>query len=151
ARVRQMATRPSRQSRPRCFRINYLALALALLFAGAEDHDAPLGSVSASRCFMKRSSAHLESTRMTHRIERSTNARGVTFILSGDMDSAHVTELEALIAAVSNRLLVLDLADVTLVNREAIGFLAGVEAAGVTLVNCPEDVRSLIYAEQGEG
>ena len=87
---------------------------------------------------------------MTHRIERSTNARGVTFILSGDMDMAHVTELEALMAAVSNRPVVLDLADVTLVNRDAIGFLAGVEAAGGTLVNCPEYVRSWIDAEQGD-
>ena len=87
---------------------------------------------------------------MTHRIERSTNARGVTFILSGDMDSAHVIELEQLMAAVSNRAVFLDLADVTLVNREAIGFLAGVEAAGATLVNCPEYVRSWIDADQDE-
>ena len=87
---------------------------------------------------------------MTHRIERSTNARGVTFVLSGEMDSDHVTELEALMAAVSNRPVLLDLADVTLVNREAIGFLAGVEAAGATLVNCPEYVRSWIDAEQGD-
>ena len=86
---------------------------------------------------------------MTHRIERSTSARGVTFILSGDIDSAHVNELETLMAAVSNHPVVLDLADVTLVNREAIGFLAGVEAAGATLVNCPEYVRSWIDAEQG--
>ena len=87
---------------------------------------------------------------MTHRIERSTNARGVTFILSGDMDSAHVIELETLMAAASNRHVFLDLADVTLVNREAIGFLAGVEAAGATLVNCPEYVRRWIDAEQGD-
>jgi anti-anti-sigma regulatory factor len=87
---------------------------------------------------------------MTHRIERSTNARGVTFILSGDMDSAHVIELETLMAAASNGPVFLDLADVTLVNREAIGFLAGVEAAGATLVNCPEYVRSWIDAEQGD-
>ena len=87
---------------------------------------------------------------MTHRIERSTSARGVTFILSGDLDSPHAIELEALMAAVSNRPVVLDLADVTLVNREAIGFLAGVEAAGATLVNCPEYVRSWIDAEQGD-
>ncbi len=86
---------------------------------------------------------------MTYRIERSTNARGVTFLLSGEMDSDHVGELEALMAADSNRLVFLDLADVTLVNREAIGFLAGVEAAGAVLVNCPEYVRSWIDAEQG--
>jgi ABC-type transporter Mla MlaB component len=87
---------------------------------------------------------------VTHRIERSTTRRGVTFVLSGEMDGDHVTELEALMAAVSNRPVCLDLADVTLVNREAIGFLAGVEAAGATLVNCPEYVRSWIDAEQGD-
>ena len=47
------------------------------------------------------------------------------------------------------RLVALDLAEVTLVKREAIKFLAGVEAAGTVLVNCPEDVRSWIDAEQG--
>ena len=36
---------------------------------------------------------------MTYRIERSTNAKGVTFLLSGEMDSDHVTELGALMAA----------------------------------------------------
>jgi ABC-type transporter Mla MlaB component len=86
---------------------------------------------------------------MTHRIERSTHPRGVTFVLSGDMDRDHVTELEALMAAEGNRLVSLDLADVTRLNREAIDFLAGVEAAGATLINCPEYVRSWIDAEQG--
>jgi ABC-type transporter Mla MlaB component len=86
---------------------------------------------------------------MSYRIERSTDARGVTFLLSGEMDSDHVAELEALMAAESDRLVSLDLTDVTLVNREAIAFLAGVEAAGAILVNCPEYVRSWIDAEQG--
>ena len=86
---------------------------------------------------------------MTYRIERSTDARGVTFLLSGEMDSDHVAELEALMATESNRLVFLDLTDVTVVNREAITFLAGVEAAGAVLVNCPEYVRSWIDAEQG--
>ena len=87
---------------------------------------------------------------MTHRIERSANARGVAFVLSGDMDSAHVTELETLMATASNRLVVLDLADVTLVAREAMTFLARVEAAGAVLVNCPEYVRRWIDAERGD-
>jgi anti-anti-sigma regulatory factor len=86
---------------------------------------------------------------MSYRIERSTDARGVTFLLSGEMDSDHVAELEALMATESNRLVFLDLTDVTVVNREAITFLAGVEAAGAVLVNCPEYVRSWIDAEQG--
>ena len=87
---------------------------------------------------------------MTHRIQRSTDARGVTFVLGGQMDSSHVAELEALMAAeVQMASIFLDLADVTLVNREAIAFLAGVEAAGAVLVNGPEYVRSWIDAEQG--
>jgi len=65
------------------------------------------------------------------------------------MDSDHVGELEALMAADSNRLVSLDLADATLVNRDAMKFLARVEAAGAVLVNCPEYVRSWIDAEQG--
>ena len=77
------------------------------------------------------------------------DGRGVTFLLSGEMDSDHVAELGALMAAESNRLVCLDLADVTLVNREAMKFLAGVEAAGAVLINCPEYVRSWINAEQG--
>ena len=86
---------------------------------------------------------------MTFRIECSTSGRGVTFALSGEMDSGHVAKLEALMAAESNRLVFLDLADVTVVNREAIRFLAGVKAAGAVLVSCPEYVRSWIDAEQG--
>ena len=70
-------------------------------------------------------------------------------MLSGEMDGSLVAELEALMAAESNRLVCLDLADVMLVNREVITFLAGVEAAGAVLVNCPEYVRSWIDAEQG--
>ena len=74
----------------------------------------------------------------------------MTFALSGEMDSGHVAKLEALMAAESNRLVSLDLADVTLVTREAVTFLARVEAAGAVLVNCPDYVRSWVDAEQGD-
>ena len=87
---------------------------------------------------------------MTHRIERSTTRRGVTFLLSGDMDSRHVADLEALTTAESDRHISLDLANVTLVDREAMTFLARVEAAGAVLVNYPEYVRPWIDAEQGD-
>ena len=86
---------------------------------------------------------------MTYRIERSTSGRGVTFSLSGDMDSSHVDALHALMAAESNRLVSLDLAEVTFVTREAVTFLAHVEAAGAVLVNCPEYVRSWVDADRG--
>lgn len=84
---------------------------------------------------------------MTYRIERSTCGRAVTFFLSGDMDDAAVAELEALMAVESSRLVNLDLAEVTLVTREAVTFLARAEGAGAVLVNCPEYVRSWIDGE----
>ena len=86
---------------------------------------------------------------MTYRIERSTSGRSVTFSLSGEMDGGHVTALEALMAAESSRLVSFDLADVTVVTREAVEFLARVEAAGAGLVNCPEYVRTWVNAERG--
>ena len=86
---------------------------------------------------------------MTFRIERSTSGRRVTFSLSGEMDSSHVEELESLMAAEPNRLVSLHLAEVTVVTREAVKFLARVDAAGVVLVDCPEYVRSWIDAERG--
>lgn len=156
ARVRQMATGRSRQPRPRCFRINHLALALALLFTGADDHAARrsqsfvrLGRVG---CFTESGSGFSGPWRagVTHRIERSTTRRGVTFLLSGDMDNRHVADLEALMTAESNGQISLDLVDVTLVDREAMTFLARVEAAGAVLVNCPEYVRRWIDAETGD-
>lgn len=85
---------------------------------------------------------------MTYRIERTISGRGVTFFLSGEMDRDHLAELGALMAAESNRLVSLDLAEVTLVAREAVKFLARAEAAGAILVNCPAYVRSWIDAEQ---
>jgi len=69
--------------------------------------------------------------------------------MSGEMDSGHVAQLEVLMAAESNRLVFLDLTEVTLVTREAMEFLARVEAAGSVLANCPEYVRSWIDAEKG--
>ena len=151
-----MATGRSRQSRPRRFRINHLALALALLFTGADDHAAgfPISRSVRRRVGLRHGIRERvqQSWRagVTHRIDRSTTRRGVTFLLSGDMDSRHVADLEALMTTESNRHISLDLADVTLVDREAMTFLARVEAAGAVLVNCPEYVRRWIDAEQGE-
>jgi hypothetical protein len=43
--------------------------------------------------------------------------------------------------------IVLDLTEITLVDRAAVRFLAGVEAAGTEIVNCPDYVRTWIAAE----
>ncbi len=69
------------------------------------------------------------------------------FALSGDMDIEHATRLQEFLATEPNGRVTLDLKDVTLVDRAAVRFLAGAEAAGIRIVNCPEYVRSWIAAE----
>ena len=63
------------------------------------------------------------------------------------MDGKQVTDLIGLLAGEPNRRVCLDLNDVTLVNHDAVVFLARAEAQGVVLVNCPDYVRSWIAAE----
>ncbi len=72
----------------------------------------------------------------------------MVFVLSGEMDSQHVERLRELLVGEGDDHVVLDLQDITLVNRDAVRFLAGVEAAGITVANCPEYVRSWIAAEK---
>jgi anti-anti-sigma regulatory factor len=84
---------------------------------------------------------------VTYRIHRSLREHDVLLALSGDLDEGHAVELQAMLAAEETRQVVLDLADVTLVDLDAVRFLARVEAEGAVLVNCPEYVRSWISAE----
>ena len=84
---------------------------------------------------------------MTYRIQRSVCSDAVVFVLGGEMDSEHAAQLRELLTSDGNRRVLLDLEDVTLVDRAAVRFLAQVEAEGVRLVNCPEYVKSWIAAE----
>ena len=85
---------------------------------------------------------------MTYRIHRSTRPGAIVFILSGELDTEHAARLQELLETERNGRVVLDLADVTLVDRVAIRFLAEVEGAGTSIVNCPAYVRSWIAAER---
>jgi hypothetical protein len=60
--------------------------------------------------------------------------------VSGHLQEVHVSMIEELIAKETNPV-ILDLAEVTLVDREAIRFLAACDATGIGLRNCPEFVR----------
>ena len=74
------------------------------------------------------------------RITRAANGEAV-FRLSGRLDAEGVAELERLFKAETNgRRIVLDLKDLTLVDREAIIFLAKCEA-DVQIKNCPPYIR----------
>jgi anti-anti-sigma regulatory factor len=84
---------------------------------------------------------------VTFRIRRSDGPDGTLFALSGEMDADSAWRLEDLLEAERNGPVLLDLGEVTLVARNAVRFLARVEARGTRIVNCPEYVRSWIVAE----
>ncbi len=84
---------------------------------------------------------------MSYRIHHSVQPGANVFALSGVLDTEHATRLEELLSSAAPGRIVLDLKDVTLVDRAAVQFLACVEMAGTELVNCPEYVRSWIAAE----
>ena len=84
---------------------------------------------------------------MTYRIHHSVQSGANVFVLSGVLDTEHATRLQELLSTAAAGRIVLDLKDVTLVDRGAVEFLAQVEMAGTELVNCPEYVRSWIEAE----
>ena len=86
---------------------------------------------------------------MTYRIRESTHAGATVFALSGVLDIEHAARLQELLATASGDRIVLDLNDVTLVDRDAVRFLARVETASTKIVNCPEYVRRWIAVEHG--
>jgi hypothetical protein len=78
------------------------------------------------------------------KIQRSSNGQ-VTYTLSGQIEEADIAELEAVIRSeAKGRRIVLDLKDLTLVGRDAIGFLDRCEVNGITLKNCPAYIREWI-------
>lgn len=82
------------------------------------------------------------------KITRVANGE-VIFRLSGRMDAENIAELQSLLnAETKGRRIVLDLKDLTLLNREAIIFLAKCEADSVQIKNCPPYVREWIAQER---
>ena len=82
------------------------------------------------------------------RIERSANGQ-VVFTLSGRMQTEEIEEFQRLLAAeIPGQALIFNLRDVTLVNRDAVAFLAGCEAKGIKLESCPLYVRNWIDLEK---
>jgi len=82
------------------------------------------------------------------RIQRSANGH-VVFALSGRIEAEDVSELQRLFQLENtDRPLVLDLDDVTLVARDAVEFLARCEAQNIEIRNCPAYIREWIGARQ---
>ena len=94
-----------------------------------------------------RMAPQLQSPREMFQIRQSELNGVVTFALSGHIEEEPLSDLQKLLASQAGArptAVVLDLADVKLVNREAVKFLASCETAGVELKNCPSYVREWI-------
>jgi anti-anti-sigma regulatory factor len=82
------------------------------------------------------------------KIQRSSNGR-VIFTLIGRMQAERVAELEELLQSeAGTRQIVLDLKDLTLVDREAVRFFERCEKRGIKLENCPAYIREWITRER---
>jgi anti-anti-sigma regulatory factor len=82
------------------------------------------------------------------KIQRAANGQ-VVFTVSGRMDAENVGELKALFASeAKGRGIVLDLKDLTLVDRDAVRFLEHCEADSIKLRNCPAYIREWITRER---
>lgn len=81
------------------------------------------------------------------KIQRKANGR-VLFTLSGRIEAEDIDELRKLLELeVAGTYIALDLKDVTLVDRDAIKFLADCEAGSIKLENCPPYVREWVGRE----
>jgi anti-anti-sigma regulatory factor len=85
------------------------------------------------------------------KIQRYANGE-VVLSLIGRMDVENVAELKnAFASEAKGRHIVLDLKDLTLVDRDAVRFLERCEADSIELKNCPAYIREWITRERREG
>ena len=82
------------------------------------------------------------------RIERSANGQ-VVFTLSGRMQTQDIEQVQQLLVVEApGQRLMFNLRDVTLVNQDAVTFLARCEANGIKIENCPLYIRNWIDQEK---
>ena len=84
------------------------------------------------------------------KITRAVNGE-VVIKLSGRMDVENIAELETLVRKeADSRRIVLDLSDLTLVDRDVVRLLGSCEADSIELKNCPAYIREWITRERGK-
>jgi anti-anti-sigma regulatory factor len=82
------------------------------------------------------------------RIQRGAEDGIVVFILSGRIEAEELLELQRVLESeADDHRVTLDLKEVKLVDRDAVGFLAQCEAKGITLAKCPAYIREWIEKE----
>jgi hypothetical protein len=86
---------------------------------------------------------------MTFRIETAARGRFIVFALSGRIEPQAIAELRRLFDLQADYCdIVLDLKDVSLVDRDGMSFLARCEADGVKLENCAPYIREWMEREK---
>ena len=86
---------------------------------------------------------------MAFRIETAARGRFSVLTLSGRIEAQAIAELERLLELqTDHRDIVVDLKDVSLVDREAMRFFARCEADGVKLENCTPYIREWMEREK---
>ena len=84
------------------------------------------------------------------KIKRAANGK-VVFTLSGRMAAENVAELKTLFGSEpKGRRIILDLKDLTLVDREAVRFLESCETDSIKIKNCPAYIREWIRRQRRE-
>src|SRR5579863_7316157 len=88
---------------------------------------------------------------MTLRIDISDERDRVVFTLTGRIQAEQVAELQALVKSdLPDHRIVFDLKELKLVDRDAVRFLADIEAQGGRLRNCSAFVREWVSRERSE-
>ena len=86
---------------------------------------------------------------MTFRIEPAVRGRFTVFILSGRIEKEAIAELRRLFEGQKNRRnIVLDVKDVSVIDRNVMQFLVSCEAEGVKLENCAPYIREWMEREK---
>jgi hypothetical protein len=84
------------------------------------------------------------------KIQRTSNGY-VVFAVSGQLEADSLRELSSLVAMeCSARAVALELKDLVLVDRDAVGFLQACAERGIELRNCPQYIRTWM-ASDAEG
>jgi hypothetical protein len=84
---------------------------------------------------------------MTCRIERLSGKRSVVLRVSGRIEAEHIEMLREMLGQEKLEVAV-DLEEVLIVDRNALGPLARFEQSGVELRNCPAYVRKWILSQR---
>jgi anti-anti-sigma regulatory factor len=86
---------------------------------------------------------------MAFRIETAAREKFTVFVLSGRIDMQAIAELRRLFELQPNaRDIVLDLKDVSVVDRDTLRFFADCEADGAKLENCAAYIREWMEREK---